>query len=239
MTIEDTTTTGQQPNPGDGDASATTAANPNADQSTATGDAPGQGDGGDAAGGDNAGEQGKTGESGDGTGDDPNAAVEFNGAPEAYADFKLPEGIVLEGARKDAAVELFRKMNLSQDGAQAAVDHFIRTMGEDDAARTVAMEAAVAQQRDDWGRQAKAELGEKYDGEVAMAKTAVQAMQNPKLVEAFDEQGWGNHPELIKAFAFFGKMMRDSPVDGIGNSGNAPVAQTPWDAMYPDMNEKK
>ena len=93
--------------------------------------------------------------------------------------------------------------------------------------------AAVAQQRDEWGKQAKAELGDQYDAEVKFATTAVHALQNPKLVEAFDNLGWGNHPELIKAFAMFGKMMRDSPVDGIGNGGAAkPDVKPPDSSNY-------
>lgn len=236
----DTNADSQQPNPGEGGA-ATDAANPTAAQGTDPAKAQGQGDGGNNAGGD-AGKQGEAGagatndgKSGDGQGKTDEGAD--TGPPEAYADFTLPEGFVLDGERKEATLALFRDMGLSQDRAQKAIDHFIKTVGEDEATRTAALEAAVAQQREEWGNQAKAELGDKYDAEVAYAKTAVHATQNPKLVAAFDELGWGNHPELIKAFAFFGKMMRDSAVDGIGNAGGEAKPATPWARTYPDMNK--
>ena len=61
-----------------------------------------------------------------------------------------------------------------------------------------------------------------------VAKTAVQATQNPKLLEAFNEMGWGNHPELIKAFAFFGKMMRDSGSE-VGSPGGTEQPKKPWE----------
>ncbi|UEW68341.1 protease [Xanthomonas phage JUN5] len=241
MSTEDTNNAaGQQPNPGDGAGAATDAANPNGQQASAPAAAGGQGEGGEKTGDDagKQGDQGKTGDegkTGDGQGKTDDEPPVLTGAPEAYTDFTLPDGFQLEGERKDVALSLFRDLGLSQAGAQRAIDHFIKTVGEDAAVQQQAMEAAVAQQRDEWGKQAKAELGDQYDAEVKFATTAVHALQNPKLVEAFDNLGWGNHPELIKAFAMFGKMMRDSPVDGIGNGGAAKPDVKPWNRMYPDM----
>lgn len=240
MSTENTdTANSQQPNPGVGEGAVTDAANPIGQQASAPAVAGGQGEGGEKTGGDagNQGEAQKTdGEGGTGDGQKKtDEAPVLTGAPEAYTDFTLPDGFQLEGERKDVALSLFRDLGLSQAGAQRAIDHFIKTVGEDAAVQQQAMEAAVAQQRDEWGKQAKAELGDQYDAEVKFATTAVHALQNPKLVEAFDNLGWGNHPELIKAFAMFGKMMRDSPVDGIGNGGAAKPDVKPWNRMYPDM----
>lgn len=238
MNIDTDTSGSQQPNPGASDGAATTeAAKPNGQTATVPAVVEGQGEGGDKTGSDagdqgdpaKTGDEGKTGDGQDKTDEEPPV---LTGAPEAYADYTLPEGFVLDGARKEAAESFFREANMSQAGAQRAIDMFTKLVGEDAAVQQQAMEAAVAQQRDDWGKQAKAELGDKYDEEVAFAKTAVHALQNPKLVEAFDELGWGNHPELIKAFSMFGKMMRDSPVDGIGNSGAAKPDKKPWDTLY-------
>jgi hypothetical protein len=223
MPPEIDTTAGQQPNPGAA-VDSTNAAKPDGATPPVDGQAEGQGEGGGKTGSD-AGEQGKTGEGTEGKTGDGQAKsddVPLQGAPEAYADFNLPEGYQLEGERKDAALALFRDLGLSQAGAQRAVDHFVKTMGDDDAARTQMMAEAVAKQRDDWGTAAKAELGDKYD-------------ENPELIKAFDELGWGNHPQLIKAFAFFGEMMGDSKTDGIGNPGAAAEKPKPWQAMYPDM----
>lgn len=240
MNTDTNTSDSQQPNPGAADGAASTeAANPNAQQPTAAAVVEGQGEGGEKPGSDagNQGDAGKT-DGADGAGDgqkNTDEAVVLIGAPEAYADYTLPEGFVLEGERKEAAESFFREANMSQAGAQRAIDMFTKLVSEDAAVQQQAMEAAVAQQRDDWAKQAKAELGDKYDTEVAFAKTAVHALQNPELVKAFDEQGWGNHPELIKAFATFGKLMRDSPVDGIGTGGSEQPQKKPWNHMYPDM----
>lgn len=236
MTTDTNTAADQQSNPGSG-VDSTNAAKPDGATPPVDGQAEGQGDGGGKTGSD-AGEQGKTGEGTEGKTGDGQAKsddVPLQGVPEAYADFTLPEGYQLDGERKDAALALFRDLGLSQAGAQRAVDHFVKTMGDDDAARTQMMAEAVAKQRDDWGTAAKAELGDKYDATVAKATTAVRALENPELIKAFDELGWGNHPQLIKAFAFFGEMMGDSKTDGIGNPGAAAEKPKPWEAMYPDM----
>lgn len=239
MKIDNVNTDGQQPNSGDSVIAATDAANPDGQTASVPGDAKGQGEGGETAGGD-AGKVGGEGAAADdkGPGDGqskPEGEADDAGPPDAYADFTLPEGFALDGERKEATLALFRDLGLSQNRAQKAIDHFIKTVGEDEAVRNAAVEAAVAQQREDWGKQTKAELGDKYDAEVAFARTAVQAMQNPKLIEAFNNLGWGDHPELIKAFSFFGKMMRDSPVDGIGTGGAAAKKPEPWNVVYPDM----
>ena len=236
MNTENTSgTDSQQPNSGVDAGATTEAANPNGQPGTDPAVAPGQGDGVDKPGSD-AGNEGKPeGEAADGKGEDakPDDKPALTGAPEAYEDFALPEGFKLEGDRRDLALALFRDSNLSQQGAQQYIDAFTKLVGEDAAMQQKAMEAAVEQQRDEWAVQAKAMFGDKYDAEVAYAKTAVQALESPELVKAFDEQGWGNHPELIKAFAFFGKSMRDSPIDGIGTGGGSPHPTSLEDRMYP------
>lgn len=229
----------QHSNPGADAGAATDAANPNGQPATAQGSSDGQGNGGGEAGGD-AGNKGAAdgtgaeGGSGDGQGK-TEEAPELNGAPEAYGDFELPDGFTLDGDRKELALSLFRDSNLSQAGAQKYIDAFTKLVAEDDSVRAQAMEAAVQQQRDDWAKQAKTELGDKYDEAVGFARTAVQATGRPELIKAFDDLGWGNHPELIRAFEFFGRSMRDSPVEGIGSGGAAPQKQPPHKILYPDM----
>lgn len=228
---------GQQPNPGAVDGAVTTdAAKPNEQPATVPPVVDGQGDGGDKTGGD-AGKDGvkdgtADGKSGDGQDKTKDEQPVLTGAPEAYADYTMPEGFVLDGERKSVAESFFREANMSQAGAQRAIDLFTKLVGEDAAVQQQAMEAAVAQQRDDWGKQAKAQLGDQYDAKVKLATTAVHSLQNPELIKAFDELGWGNHPELIKVFAMLGEMQRDSPVDGIGNSGSAAKKAAPWERMY-------
>jgi hypothetical protein len=227
MTIE--TTNGQQPNPGTGDSANPDAANPTGQPSTASNDPQGQGNEGEKTADQLAAEQAEA---------DRLAAEEAannpNGAPEAYSDFTIPEGFTLEGARKNEALAIFKELNLSQPGAQRAIEAFTKLVSEDTGAIKAAMDAERTQQIEQWGIDAKTQLGDKYDETVALATTAVKAVNDPALTAAFNEQGWGNHPALIKAFAVFGSVMRDSPMDGTGSPAGAgkDTPASPIDRMY-------
>lgn len=48
------------------------------------------------------------------------------GAPEAYADFRVPEGYTLDKSVVDEASPIFKELNLSQDGAQKLVDLYLK-----------------------------------------------------------------------------------------------------------------
>lgn len=234
MNTENNGGAGQQPNP-DGAAGG--------EGGAAVVDQPAGGQGGGEGGDTNkeagaAGEQGvKDGASdgGEGKGGKEGGGADPTGAPEAYADFTMPEGFTLDGDRKTAAVELFRDLNLSQEQAQRAVDHFIKTIGEDEGARAAAVEAAVAKQRDEWSQQLKTQWGPDYDKELGHARSAVAAINDPALLEAFEQHGWGDHPALCKAFATFGKLLRDSPITGIGGGDGQATKQRAEQVMWPGM----
>lgn len=184
--------------------------------------AEGQGDG-DAAG---AGQ-------GDGKGgDNANPKPEGQqGAPEQYEAFKVPEGFTLEGDRLKTAGEFFKTNGWTQEQAQQAVDLYSQMAGQDAASLQQAMEDQRTTQIAQWGEQAKQQLGDKYDETVGFATTAVKAINDPELTKAFNEQGWGNHPAMVNAFAFFGRFLRDSPMDGLGGGTSTGVASD-GDRMY-------
>lgn len=210
MTTEAATDTGNQ-NPGEG-VTATTATE--TQQVPAATEQPGtEGDGSGAP---------KTGEEG-----------KQQGAPEQYEAFNVAKGFKLEGERLASAQALFKELNLSQPQAQRLVDEFTKLSGEDGGVIAAALEQQRVQQIEQWGQDTKAELGGKYDETIGMARTAVQAVNDPELVKAFNEQGWGNHPRLVKAFAFFGQFLRDSKVDGLGGgTSDGPGASDHKTVLY-------
>lgn len=138
------------------------------------------------------------------------------GAPEQYEAFKVPEGFALEGDRLKTAGEFFKANNWTQEQAQQAVDLYSQMAGQDAAALQQALEDKRVEQVAQWGEQTKQQLGDKYDETVSLATTTVKAINDPELTRAFNEQGWGNHPALVNAFAFMGRFLRDSPMDGLG-----------------------
>lgn len=222
MSTESTDPT-QQSNPGEGGTEV--AANPEGTAATEQQGTEGQGDGNTAA---------ATGTEATGDGQE---STEPEGAPEQYETFTLPEGFALEGARLEQATEFFKANGWTQAQAQQAVDLYTRLAGEDAASMTTALESARAQQREAWGEQAKTELGGNYDAAVASAYLAVQSLPNKEaLAEAFNAEGWGNHPELIKAFAHVGKMLSEGGMD-TGKQGATQQPKSLAERMYGETSK--
>lgn len=208
----DNANTASNPNPGAGDTTTTTET-PQVPGSSAPAGTDGGGSGGNAAGNDGKPNEGE----GGGEAGKPEDG-KTSAAPEQYGQFNLPEGFTLEGDRLGAATQFFKAKGWTQEQAQEAVDLYTQMAGQDAAAMKQAMEAQRLQQVEQWGVDAKQQLGAKYDETVGLATTAVKAINDPDLTKAFNELGWGNHPTMIKAFAFFGGFLRDSKVDGLGGT---------------------
>lgn len=228
MNTENTNTGGdQQTQTGATGGEANQAANPEAQGSTATPPAEGQGNGGDA--GSAAGNEGTQGDKAAGDGQQQPPA----GAPEQYEQFTVPEGYVLEGPRLEMAIEKFKGWGFNQAQAQEAIDAFCKADGENATIMQAAAEQATAQKREAWGQQAMAKFGDKFDAEVAYAKTALANFGTDELITAFVEEGWGNHPAMLEFFGKIGRLSRDSSMDGIGSQGGTQTQRSIEDRMYP------
>ena len=155
-----------------------------------------------------------------------------DGAPEAYEAFTLPEGYKLEGERMSTATEFFKANNFTQAQAQQAIDLFTKITGEDIGAVTQALEAQRVQKIETWGQQAKESLGAKYDETINLARTAVQHINDEELTAAFESEGWGNHPALIRTFAKVGELLRDSKVEGLGGNTATASDQSEGERAY-------
>lgn len=219
-------------NPGEGAASnenSTTTATQQDTGATGQPGSEGKGEGGAATGSEAAGSEGKGGNA------NPTEDGAAAGAPEQYEAFQLAEGFALDGDRLKTATDFFKANNWTQEQAQQAINLYTSMAGEDANALQQALDDQRTQQIEQWGQQAKAQLGDKYDTTVSLATTAVKFLNDPELTKAFEEQGWGNHPALINAFGKFGEFLRDSPMDagGAGGGGGAPKSLA--ERMYPAM----
>lgn len=122
------------------------------------------------------------------------------GAPEKYEDFKLPEGIKLEGETLTAAQELFKGLGLTQDAAQSLVDFHTKQMTE----AANAPVNAYNEMRDGWkaAAQADPDIGPKSAAIKENIGRAFDTLGDPKLVADFKEAmnltGVGDHPAFIK-----------------------------------------
>lgn len=137
---------------------------------------------------------------------DPEA--EAAGAPEAYADFTLPEGFTLEEAAGTEFKDVAKAYNLNQSQAQKMVD-----LASGLVQRTLqGFQDSHQQQVVQWAEQAKADPevgGRNYEANVQVALSAVSQFGDPELKAAFESMGLGNHPAFVRAFYRIGKAMNE------------------------------
>lgn len=202
------------------------------------GDAQGQGDGKASAadGGQVQGQETSAGsEAGDAQGAKPEgeAGKDALGAPEAYADFTVPEGFQLEGALLESLTGLAKELNLPQDKAQQLVNLGV---AQAQAMQTVQEESLNAA-RQAWAEAAQADSelgGENFQANLAVAAKGLKAYASPALIELLDTSGLGSHPEIIRVFHNIGQTVSEDTIV----TGNGGERAQPTDAakkLYPKM----
>lgn len=172
----------------------------------------------------------------------PKATEPPKGAPEAYAEFKAPEGYEVDKKAIDGAVPIFKELGLSQDQAQKLVD-FYSTISKDAAEAPM---AAYREMRQGWRAEvAKSDLGNGIDNlkpEVAAAvSSAIDAMPNPAEFRAvLDLSGLGDNPAFIRGFYSLAKERGEGT--GVRGSGPSPLGQqarnaprSAAQALYPNL----
>lgn len=148
----------------------------------------------------------------------PKADDKPAGAPEAYTDFTLPEGVQTDAAAMDAFKATAKELGLTQEDAQ----------------KLVTMQAQqVATQVTGWQEATKADKeigGDKLPENLATAKRALEAFGSPELTAMLDRTGLGYHPEVIRAFYRVGQAIsQDGFVPGRRGSGT-PTPQSMYSA---------
>lgn len=166
-------------------------------------------------------------------GDKPAAA----GAPEAYADFTLPDGVQLDATVMGEFGTLAKDLNLPQDKAQQLVDLHTKLQQGQAAAVKANVEsfyADIGGMPETWAATARADKefgGDKFDENLAVAKAALEKFGTPELETFLAKTGAGTHPELIRAFVRVGRAIsEDSFVPGRAGAGKAATAQSMYSA---------
>ncbi len=153
------------------------------------------------------------------------------GAPEQYADFKLPEGMTLDKDMTEKAKSEFKAMGLSQEQAQKLVT----LQAENAKALNDATLADYQKQVDGWKDSSVKLYGAKSGEQFAVAAQAINRFGTPELRAVLNETGLGNHPELVKFFVQVGHAIKeDSPADGRKVGEKLSDA----DVFFPSMKRK-
>lgn len=123
--------------------------------------------------------------------------VKPQGAPDAYADFILPEGMALDADVLGEFTAFAKELNLPQDKAQKIVD-FQTKLATKQAEES---QAAAMKQGQEWISAVKndPELGgANYEKSVASAVKVIQAFGDEGLKTLLNDSQLGNHPALFK-----------------------------------------
>lgn len=177
------------------------------------------------------GDKGKDGEGGEGEG----AAAALTGeVPESYA-VTPPEGFTLDPKAMELFDPVFRKLTLTNEGAQELVNAapaFVSHIRDQVAGGVV---ADVVAARKAWADEAAADPeigGAKFDESKALAAKAFDRLgfaSDGKFRTFLKESGLGNHPEMIRAMVKMGRAIGEDGFDR-GEAGKADVPI--WDRVY-------
>lgn len=165
---------------------------------------------------------------------------EPSGAPEAYADFKMPEGYEADPKAISEVVPIFKELNLTQDQGQKLIDFYAKLSAE--AAEAPAR--LVREQNEAWVNEIKADptLGPKLDSirsNVSKMLSLLGPLEAP-FREAMDFTGSGNNPAFIRAMNFFAERLTEGGMvrgggpstEGQGNTGRPASAAH---ALFPNL----
>jgi len=133
------------------------------------------------------------------------AAKAVKGAPEKYADFKVPEGIEINQPMLEEFKTTAKKHNLTQEAAQELIDLQVKHVkGISEGLLTT-----FNQIKTDWKKDTVTALGADYKKELVYAGRAIEQFGTPELRTILNQTGVGSHKELVKFFVKVGKAISE------------------------------
>lgn len=148
-----------------------------------------------------------------------------NGAPEKYADFKLPEGLTLNAAMNDEFKGASKELGLSQEKAQKLVDLYAKSLK----AQTESIDAEVGRQHAEWKAETLKLLGANADKEMAFAAKARDKFGDDKFAALMNDAKLGDHPAVVQFLIKVGKAISEDVLVE-GKAANEEVSLA--DALY-------
>jgi hypothetical protein len=157
------------------------------------------------------------------------------GAPEAYADFTMPEGFQIDAEYGGELSTIAKELNLPQDKAQKLVDLGVKHAQNVVAALKTQQTEAIA----GWVDAVRNDPeigGSGLTENMATAKRAVVAFGTPELVGLLNETGLSRHPDVVRFMVRVGAAISEDTdlVSGDGN-GAGPGQQDRAKKLYPNQ----
>ena len=157
-------------------------------------------------------------------------AAKPTGAPEAYTDFTLPEGMDMDVGTLDAFKGLAKELNIPQEAAQKLIDLQTTMVAK----QADEYQKAVVAQGQKWAAEVKSDPelgGENYDKSVSSAIKVIQSFGDPALTELLNDSGLGNHPALFKFCHRISAAISEDKFVMPGSQTNAPKEMSIVDAF--------
>jgi hypothetical protein len=145
------------------------------------------------------------------------------GAPEAYTDFTLPDGMETNAETLESFKTVAKDADLSQDKAQELV-----TLG------TKLVQDTLAQQQEFWANQRKEwrdslEKDPEHEHNLTRAKRVLTKFGSPELSKFLSDSGFGDNADLFKMFVAIDKAMGE---DQTPSGDNAPTPKSLAERLY-------
>ena len=125
-----------------------------------------------------------------------------------FTDFSLPEGMTMDEALLAEVTPLFKEVGLTQEQAQK----FIDIQAKQNAGAEQNSIDAFNSQMQTWKDESKNDTefgGDKFNESLVSAKSALDKFGTPKLTELLNNQGLGNHPEVIRLLTKVGRLTQE------------------------------
>lgn len=166
-------------------------------------------------------------------GDKP--ATETPKPEEVVYEFKVPEGVKLDGEALDAVKATAKEFGLTAEQAQKVVDLGVKQAQ----AFQTQMAEHSKQVAEQWATDTKNDKefgGDKLPENLATAKRALDTFGTPELKKLLNDSGLGNHPEIIRVFVKAGKAISEDGKLITGSAGNPARADKPIEnRLYPNQ----
>lgn len=150
--------------------------------------------------------------------------------PEKY-EFKAPEGIELEATAVTEFSALAKDLKLSQADAQKLADVAVKWQQRQIEGHANTVKGWVEQSKTD-----KEFGGDAFDANLGVARKAIETFGSKELVELLDSTGFGNHPEIVRAFYKAGKAISEGKFIASGARTATPGGASLAQQLYPNMN---
>lgn len=147
--------------------------------------------------------------------------------PESY-EFAMPDGVQLDKTAAEEFSAIAKELKLDQSTAQKVADVGAKMAQRQMEAHTKLVES--------WTEAVKTDKeigGDKLAENLGVARKALEMFGTPELKDVLNMTGFGNHPEVVKAFYKIGKAIsQDGFVTGSAKGPDIDPAKR----LFPSMN---